>query len=996
MVESGGRVLLAACFRFTVAIAACIALSVGAGAQTTPTQQPSQTPKTAPQTAQVLPSYEGQRVSSVEIAGQPNVRTADLLPYLAQKKGEPFSQTKVDQSIAALKRTGKFHDVQLEVWPDPDGVRVLFVLQPAIYFGIFDFPGASNSLSYSRLLQVTNYPPRGEYNELDVERAQQGLETFLKRAGYFLSQVKPQVQNDEKHGLANVMFNINMNQRAKFGNVNITGAPADQSEHLKKSLQSFRARLRGAAIRPNKTYKFKTLQNATQYLQNLLAKQDYLDAQVQLQGAKYDRESNLAEVTFNVQPGPLIHVEVEGAHLWSWTRKKLLPVYQQLGVNPEVIQEGQQNLVSHFQSKGYFDVKVDSKELKHSPAETILYQITKGPRHRVAEVSIVGNQHMPEKELLSHATLKKAHFFTHGKFSDRDLRKSITNLKGVYQAAGFSDVKITPQVTTRGENIVVTLRVEEGEQDIVQALRLEGNSLPESEVAPKGLNLAPGKPYSQKLADNDRNQIIARYLELGYLTANFRQTAEKVPNQPHRLEVVYKINEGPQVHTASIVTLGRRYTQPRLIQMDTASIQPGRPLKENDLLSSETLLYTRNIFDWAQVDPRRQITTQTEEDVVVKVHESNKNSITYGFGFEVINRGGNIPGGTIAVPGLPPIGLPSNFVTSEQTFWGPRGSFEYTRSNLRGKAESITLSALAARLEQRGAVTYTDPLFRWSKWSSNVSLSGEHNSENPIFISNQGRVGFQFQRTLDPAKTQNVFLRYSFSETGVSQLLIPELIPPEDQHVRLSRLSSTFTRDTRDMPLDAHKGIYESFEFAFNPIWMGSSDSFTKLLAQTAYYKKIPADIIWANSLRIGLEQAIGSSHVPISEKFFSGGGSTLRGFPLNGAGPQQSVQACGNPSDLSTCSLIRVPVGGIQLLIINSEFRIPVPVKKGLGVAAFYDGGNVFQHIGFHGSYSNTIGLGLRYATPVGPVRIDVGHNLNPIPGINSTQLFITLGQAF
>src|SRR5437899_3518263 len=181
------------------------------------------------------------------------------------------------------------------------------------------------------------------------------------------------------------------------------------------------------------------------------------------------------------------------------------------------------------------------------------------------------------------------------------------------------------------------------------------------------------------------------------------------------------------------------------------------------------------------------------------------------------------------------------------------------------------------------------------------------------------------------------------------------------------------------MPLDAHKGIYESFELAFNPIWLGSNVNFAKLLAQTAYYKKIPAGIIWANSVRIGLEQAIGDSHVPISEKFFSGGGSTLRGFPLNGAGPQQTVPACGNPADPSTCSLIRVPIGGNELLIINSELRIPVPLKKGLGVAAFYDGGNVFQRIGFHdlgASYTNTVGLGLRYATPVGPVRIDVGHN--------------------
>jgi outer membrane protein assembly factor BamA len=135
---------------------------------------------------------------------------------------------------------------------------------------------------------------------------------------------------------------------------------------------------------------------------------------------------------------------------------------------------------------------------------------------------------------------------------------------------------------------------------------------------------------------------------------------------------------------------------------------------------------------------------------------------------------------------------------------------------------------------------------------------------------------------------------------------------------------------------------------------------------------------------------------VPVSERFFSGGGGTLRGFPLDGAGPQQTIQACGIPSDPSTCALIRVPNGGDQLLILNSEFRIPLPIKKGLEVVGFYDGGNVFATVGFHGQYTNTFGGGLRYRTPIGPIRIDIGHNLNAPTGIKATQVFVTVGQAF
>jgi len=129
-----------------------------------------------------------------------------------------------------------------------------------------------------------------------------------------------------------------------------------------------------------------------------------------------------------------------------------------------------------------------------------------------------------------------------------------------------------------------------------------------------------------------------------------------------------------------------------------------------------------------------------------------------------------------------------------------------------------------------------------------------------------------------------------------------------------------------------------------------------------------------------------------------------LRGFPLNGAGPQRTIPACGNPADTSTCSLITVPVGGNQLLILNTELRIPAPidlpiVHKNLGFAVFYDGGNVFQSVGFRNfgaQYTNSIGAGLRYSTPVGPIRIDIGHNLNAAPGLKSTQIFVTLGQAF
>ena len=976
-------------------VSSCLRL----GAQAAP-KSASQAPQTAPATEQILASYEGQNVTSIEIAGRPDLSTSQFTPLLAQRAGTPFAREKINQTMAAIKSSGKFSGVQLQVDPESNGVRVLLVVEPAIYFGVFEFPGAER-FAYSRLVQVANFPPQAPYNAGDVDRDKEALLTFFRQVGYFRSEVRPEVQVDAAHGIANIFFHVTLNKRAKFGEVDIADATPEESAQLSKDLHSFLARVRGAAIRPGKNYRLASVTNATQYLQKRLEKQDRLAAQVTLAGADYHADTNRADIHFNVHIGPIVHVQVEGAHLWSWTRRSLLPVYQGVGVDPELVQEGRQALVSYFQAKGYFDVKVDSEFHKNDGVDTIVYKIAKDKKHKVTAVTLAGNIHLKTPDLMSHVTVEKKHLFSPGKYSEQLVRASAKNLTAVYESEGYSSAVVTPAVVNNGGDIQIAFRVTEGPQDIVDSLKVEGaDTFPSAKFAPGGLKLAPGKPYSQKFVQADRASIVANYLGAGYLTSSFRETAKVVSkNDPHHIDVVYHIYEGPQVYTGDLVTLGRVQTQQRLINRDVATIKPEHPLTETQLLTAESQLYNHTgVFDWAEVDPRRQITTQTKEDVLVKVHEAKKNQITYGVGFEIINRGGSIPSGTVALPNLPPIGLPSSFTTSQTTFYGPRGTFQYTRNNVRGKGESISLTGFGGRLDQRGAAYFIDPNFFWSKWSSTASFSAERNEENPIFSSQVELGSYQLQRYLDTKRADILFLRYSFSKTDLTHVLIPALVLPEDQHVRLSTLAANVTRDTRDNPLDAHKGVLQSIELDFNTTKLGSSVNYVSLTAQAANYRKIFHGIIWANSVRIGLAQPFASSRVPLSQKYFTGGGNTLRGYPLDGAGPQRQVQVCSSGSS-TNCTFIQVPSGGNEQLIINSELRIPLPIKQGLGIVAFYDGGNVFPTVGFHdftSLYSNNVGVGLRYATPVGPVRVDLGRNLNPVAGIQATQYFISIGQAF
>lgn len=958
-------------------------------------------PKTAPQVKQELASYDGQKVAAVELAGQPNIDEAELRPLISQKEDQPFSESKINQSVAALKSSGKVKDVELELRPEADGVRVMFVLQPAMYFGIYTFPGVAK-FGYPRLLQVTEYPPRGAYSPVDLQTANDQLTHFLQQQGYFEAEVHPQLQEDTEHGLVNVNFQVKLNRHAKFGKVFLDGAPESVQPHLQKALGSLWARLRGVAIRTGKSYSFKTIQKATQYLEGKLIGEGYLGNRVEIGGAEYDPATKRADVHFKVSAGERAHVTIQGAHVWSWVRHRELPVYQQVGLDPEVIHEGQQNLLSYFQSKGYFDAKVDVSTQQTQTGENIIYRITKGPKHSVKAVQIAGNHAIADAQLMQYVKVKKGHFPTflfHGNYSENLMLQSARNIEKAYQAEGFSTVKVTRDVKKSGGNVLAMFKVDEGPRDIVDTLKVQGNeTVPVTLLAPKGLKVGDGKPYSSKLLDEDRQQILAQYLRMGYLNATFRATVAKVNKDPHRLAVIYQITEGPKVNINSVVTLGAHHTRESLIA-HTIKLRQGQPMREDEMFASEGLLYTLGIFDWAEVDPRRQVTTQTTEDAIVKLHESKRNQLQYGVGFEVINRGGSIPSGTVALPGLPPVGLPSTFRTSQKTFWGPRGTLQYTRLNLRGLGESFTAALLGARLIQRGAISYSDPHFVGGNWESDVTISAERNSENPIFASRIEDAGWQVQRMLNAAGTKRLSLRYGYRHTSLTNLLISQLVLPEDRDIHLSTLAAAYLYDTRDNALDATRGMYETADFDINLRPIGSSVNFARLRGQVAKYKTIGAGIVWANSLRVGMAAPFASSRVPESELFFSGGGSTLRGFPLNGAGEQRNIPVCGNPSDPATCTQIQVPVGGRELFILNSEFRIPIRLMKNLGVATFYDGGNVFRGVGFGGfsqDYSNTVGIGLRYKTPVGPVRVDWGHNLNAPPGLKANQFFVTLGQAF
>jgi len=952
-------------------------------------------------------SYEGQRVAAVDLVANPKISVDSLRPLVQQRSGEAYSNSKVENTISALKQTGRFSKVELDVKPDPGGLHLTFTLEPALYFGVFQFPGATKRFTYTRLLQVIDIPNQTPYKQEVVAKAGGALLEFLISAGYFQAQVRTEPQFDETHMLANVVFHVNLGKRAKVGNVEVHGPEPSEANRLLHATRSLRATARGASLKPGKSYTPKRIDSAVALMKRDLANQHRLASKVHFDQSHYHADTNHADIIIDAQPGPIVKVRVQGAKL-SWLpflrgrqMKKLIPIFSEGTVDSDLVEEGRRNLIDFFQSKGYFNVKVTTNFQKQPSNVDLVYNVNRGRRHRVETVGFRGNQHVDRGELIQQVAVKPHRLvLSRGKFSDKLLRQSVQGLTAFYKDRGYEEVKVEPDVVDREPRIYVTFQITEGPQTLVDNLTLQGNTrISGVDLAPKGgFRLRAGQPFSPKGLVDDRSHILAAYLDRGFLNSEFDSKVARLPSDPHKVNVTYTISEKQQVQVDDIVLVGNKRTRPSLIKR-TANITPETPLSQGKLLLGESQLQEIGVFDWASVEPRRPITDQTNEDVLVKVHEAGRNEITYGFGLQVARRGGNVPSGTIALPGQPPVtsGAP-NFTAAEKTFVSPRGSIGFTRYNLRGLAESASVSTLLSRLDQRTVATYSQPHFRGSSWSSLFSSSIERTTENPTFAARLAEGSWQLEKPLNKDKTRRIQLRYRFRRTILSNLLIPGLVLPQDQRLRLSTLSATWIRDTRDKPLDASRGFYQTLDLGITPKALGSNANFARLLGQSSYYKPF-GKTVWANRITLGLSKSFASSDVPTSERFFSGGETTLRGFPINGAGPQRTVPACTNPSVPSTCVNLQVPVGGDQLFMFNSEFRFPLGIKEGLGAAVFYDGGNVYGPIGvshFVRDYTNTVGVGLRYATPVGPVRFDIGRNLNPVTGVKATQFYITLGQAF
>jgi len=694
----------------------------------------------------------------------------------------------------------------------------------------------------------------------------------------------------------------------------------------------------------------------------------------------------------------------------------------------------------------------------------VVYNVERGRRFELTDIRIEGTDALTFEEVEGDLRTRTRNmlgfipFFGLGRgyTSDEALQRDRRAIEARMRDLGYRQAAVSVRrgVSLEGDNLIITFVVNEGPLTRVADVEVRGNQIFTAErlraarcpvdPLPDEACLAAGASFSRTRARADGERLRAFYVRNGYAESDVNLDVVDLPVEPgaeQRVRLVYTVNEADKVFINRISVNGLAQTKREAV-LEAIPLREGEVLRGDELLESERVLLN-------STDAFRHVLIRTEpagetpggfkrRDVIIDVEE--RQSIT------------------------------TDYIVGFSTDTGALGGFEVRHVNLFGQLRQAAFRSRFSRLQQLVRLEYFDPRFRryGEKSFAPLSLSAQYQRDTsvtrffrttidrgsqgvvqrfdeegglidefgrPVGAPSINRFTFtaetqrDFELELSPTgavrRRSTIFLRYNYEDVrlfNIGSLLIAPVLRP-DQAVRLSRLGVSFARDTRDRQFDPTRGEFLTVDYAVALKALGGNMSFNKLLTTYRRYKKINRvrETVLAASVQLGLGNMIRPSdrddngvvddadlRLPISERFFGGGATTLRGFGFEEAGPRLVFPQCdfNRPpvGSLPSCGVFRnqegevvelnpftVPIGGNALAVVNLEAR--VGATRNLQVVPFYDGGNVFERVSdlfgkgdragrdpnLEAKWTHTVGLGLRLKTPIGSLGVDYGYLLNP-----------------
>ena len=931
-----------------------------------------------------------------------------ILSLIETRTGMPLAVADVRETITHLISLTRYEDVQVYEDQAAGGVRLRYMLFPVHEVDRVEFRGmlgiADDVLRRAVVERFGSAPAASRADE--VARS---LLTVYRDRGYIQPSVTPRIEVTHKPDRASMVFEINAGPRAQ-----ITGIQVDSEDAADRSA------LANTRIAVGRSYDFAEVEEQLQKYQAALRGKGFYEARAT---HTVDFVNGGALVRVAIDRGPHVSVAFAGDPLPEPDRERLVPIREEASADEDLLEDSSRAIEDYFHVRGYRDAIATYTREGSTPGElTIRFTIMRGPRYIIDSLSVSGNDAIATTELTPIVRMKAG-----DPFVQATLEAAAGGIRGLYRARGFTRSMVMPNVAlvsagdrpsaNEDRRVAVTIDVMEGPRTLVGAVDLTGNMVLSAAELRASLATVPGKAYSEVDVASDRDRIDLEYRNRGYEAIVVEPRVTLAANDT-RANVVFSITEGQQVIVDHVIIVGNRRTSTATIQREL-TLRPGEPLGYAARIESQQRLSALGLFRRVNIAELPH-ESESRRDILVQVEEAPPTSISYGGGLE---------GQTILRPTGP------NGQAEERFELAPRGSFEYTRSNLWGKNRSVDLFTRASLkprdiLANESSTAVTTPVTNTSSYGLNEYRVLATYREPKLFntpadllvtgiLDQAKRSSFNFRTREVRAEAGwhltpriSVSGRYSFQRTKLFDVkfapddpvvpLIDRLFP----QVRLSKFSNSVIRDTRDDLLDPSRGVFLALNSDVAARAFGSAVGFVKTFAQAFEYYRLPVRrrIILATAERVGLAhgfpRVVQTSEngvtvtqtvqdLPASERFFAGGDTTVRGFSLDRLGTAKTISATG------------FPTGGNGEIVLNVELRIDA--AKGFTGVTFFDAGNIYPTASELDitDLRPAAGFGVHYRSPVGPIRVELGFNLQPrelVPGLleRRTVLHISLGQAF
>ena len=971
-----------------------------------------------------LDAFLGVTVIRIGFEGVDASRFTPLPERIAQMIGAPLTQENLSRSLRLVFGSGLFETVEVDGVREPGGIALIFKGVPRVFIGTVSVTGAKGATINTQLERASSLSPGTRFTERRLNEALDRIREALADNGFHEPEITHSITLHPTEQLMDIAFKVVSGPQTRVGAVQVTGTPG-------MSVDEFR---RHAHLRPGAHVDHDTANRALNGVLKYYQKEGRLEAEIKLESQSYAADTKKINFGFTVNRGPVVKLRLQGAGIGTDRLKHAIPVYEEGTVDEDLLNEGNRRLRDYFQRLGYFDVKVDHERQTPEPDQVVIvYTVTLGVKRRVENVSVTGNRYFDSSTLKDLLSVRATDSLDrHGIYSQALVASDVGAIENVYQNNGFPSVKVTPRTipinptaTSSGKSkhagLAVEYQINEGPQQRVGTVTLEGNEHVEAAKLLPLLNTSAGQLLSAQNLAGDRDTLLTDYLSKGFDQARIEVEERPQPANASLLDVVFHITEGQQVFVRKVLMNGLVYTRPDTVA-NAITIHPGDPLNQTALLETQRNLYNFALFNEVDTAIENPTGAETQKTVLLQIAEARRWTFTYGLGFEAQtgtpqnNCAGYIATGTPCSP-------------NGKTGISPRVLGALTRNGLFGRDESASVQGTYGLLEQKVNLVFQNPHFYGNPNFGLTFTGGYANSQDvTTYVASKLDAGLRWTERFNGAgrlfSRANTFVyEFDFRRVKVaasSLQVFPTEIPVLSQAVRVAGPGMTWLRDTRDSPLDAHRGTYTSFQEFFSSHTFGSEAQFNRLdFSNSSFYGFDKNRFVLARNSRYGQERAFGANGdelIPLPERLYAGGPTSLRGFSINAAGPRDPETG--------------FPIGGAGALVNSTELRLPPPTLPWLGdtlsFVLFHDMGNVFANAGdawesalrIHqpdrdtckvptpagagnpptpptpngpatsigplgncsfNYFSHAAGLGLRYHTPVGPIRLDFSYNLNP-----------------